>query len=118
MYRLPKNFDGNRLVGHCLEQICFNENQVCLHFDGMLSIVVESKLSYRDTPKSIDQVIEIPVRHSDLMLLLGQSILNCYGDDDGTLSMEFGNGSTLKCLDTSNQYESYRIINGNEDIIV
>jgi hypothetical protein len=40
MYGLPKNFSPARLVGRILEMICFNENQLYLHFDEKLAVMV------------------------------------------------------------------------------
>jgi hypothetical protein len=118
MYGLPNGFDGSRLIGRRLEQICFSENQLALHFDDELSVIIESTLLCQDSATSIGQLIEIPVSQSNLMRLLGRAILKSYGDDSGTLIIEFENGCILKCLDTSRAYESYKIIHGKEEIIV
>jgi hypothetical protein len=117
MYGLPKDFNAARLVGRNLELICFNENQVYLHFDGKLTIMVESKLSYQDNPELAPRTIEIPILQSNLMQLLGHSITDASGNNEGTLTMEFDNGHILQCLDQPH-YEAYQIKQGDEELIV
>jgi hypothetical protein len=113
MYGLPKNFDGSFLVGRTCELVCFSQNQVCLHFGDKITITIESAFSYKTI-----QVIDVPVHKSNLMELLGASVSGVQGDKDGTLSLFFDNGQTLKVYDTSKQFESYNIAYGDKVIIV
>ncbi|QOJ00933.1 MAG: hypothetical protein HRU70_10670 [Phycisphaeraceae bacterium] len=113
MYGLPKDFDGSFLVGRSLEMVCFNQNQVYLHFDADITICIESAYSYKT-----EQVIDVPARESNLMDLLGSAISAAQGDANGTLSLRFNNGDALKVYDTTKQYESYRIKYGDNTIIV
>jgi Family of unknown function (DUF6188) len=117
MYGLPKDFNAAIFVGRNLVMICFNENQIYLYFDQKLSIVVEYALSYQDQSTSTPRTIEVPVLKSDLMQLLGHSITNASGNDEGTLTMEFDNGHVLQCLDQYG-YEAYQIKIDNKSIIV
>jgi Family of unknown function (DUF6188) len=119
MYKLPADFDAQFFVGRNLEQICFNQNQIALHFDDDLSIVIESAFSHEEPQSPSDgQVVEVPVSDSDLMRLLGCSVSEASGDGDGTLILVFENGHVLKCFDTSDQYESYQIEHHGNVIIV
>jgi len=113
MYGLPKGFDGSVLVGRTLEMVCFNENQVYLHFDGRTTITIESAFSYKN-----EQIVHVPVAESHLMELLGLSVSAAKGDDKGTLSLFFDNGQTVRVYDTTKQYESYTISYGGKVIIV
>src|SRR5262245_30928410 len=113
MYGLPKDFDGGFLAGRTLEMVCFSENQMVLHFGGEVSITIESAFSYRDA-----QVVNVPVHESNVMELLGSSVSGAQGDADGTLSLIFDNGQSLKVYDTTQQYESYSIAYGDKVIIV
>jgi hypothetical protein len=118
MYGLPKNFEGAQLVGHSLWQICFGKYQIQLHFDKELSIAVTSELSYQKSLDSNPLTIDFPVApQSDLMQLLHHSIVNAFGDDEGTLTLEFDNGHIVRCFDQSH-YEAYQIKQGNQEIIV
>jgi hypothetical protein len=113
MYGLPKDFDGAFLVGRSLDMVCFNQNQVYLHFDINVLITIEDSFSCQD-----EQVVDVPVRESNLMQLLGATVSRVRGDKEGTLSLLFDNGQTLKVYDTTKQYESYRITYEGHDIIV
>jgi hypothetical protein len=113
MYGLPKDFDGTILVGHTLEMVCFNQNQVYLHFDGKVTIAIESAFCYDSSER-----VEVPVRNSNLMELLGAVIGGVQGDEDGTLRLLFRNGQTLQVFDTTEQYESYTVTYGEKVIIV
>ncbi|HEY7533984.1 MAG TPA: DUF6188 family protein, partial [Nitrospiraceae bacterium] len=110
MHGLPADFDGNMLIGRTLEQVCFNLNQIALHFDNDVSIVVESGYSFQDSQSpASSQVLEVPITQSELMRLLSRSIAQVSGATDGTLTLRFDNGNTLTIYDTSKEYESYQI---------
>jgi hypothetical protein len=113
MYGLPSDFDGTFLIGRVLEMVCFNQNQVYLHFDAKTTITIESAFSYKSA-----QVIDLPVRESNLMELLGASVSRVQGEENGTLNLFFDNGQSLIVFDTTQQYESYRITYGSKAIIV
>ena len=44
--------------------------------------------------------------------------MKAFGDDEGTLTMEFDDGHVLRCLDDQPGYEAYEIKMGDESIIV
>lgn len=118
MYGLPEDFTGTFLVGRVLEQICFSQNQICLHFDSNVSITIESAFSHDYGREAHSTIIYIPALQSDLMQFLGFSISEVFGKKDGTLCLVFENGQTFKCFDTSPQFESYHIKHGERVIIV
>jgi hypothetical protein len=113
MYGLPKDFDGSFLVGRTLEMVCFSQYQVYLHFDEKIIITVASAFSYKT-----DLVVDVPVQESNLMELVGSSVLAASGEVNGTLSLLFNTGQALKIYDTSKQYESYAIAHDGKEIIV
>ncbi len=113
MFGLPADFDGSFFVGRTLELVCFSENQVNLHFSVNTMIRIESAYSYNG-----EEPVDVPVRQSNLMELLGSSVLAATGDQSGTLSLAFDHGQTLKVYDTTRQYESYIISYEGKDIVV
>ena len=117
MYRLPKDFDASFFVGRRIELICFGENTVSFHFNDDLLVTVESAFAYVDRDGA-EQLSEIPAVGTNVLKLLGKSVRQSTGSDDGTLNLAFENGDTLKILDTSDQYESYKIGLGDDTIIV
>ena len=118
MFGLPKDFNAEPLVGRTLEMICFNENQIYFDFDEKLTIQVQSSLRYQQRPAQEPEIIEVPALQSNLMQLLGHTTTKAFGDDKGTLTLEFEDGQILQCLDDTPRYESYHIIQGELRIIV
>jgi hypothetical protein len=120
MYGLPKDFDGSRLVGRSLWQICFGLGQIQLRFDERVTVLVTSSFVYKDSaipdPKTIE-IPDLPAVQSMLLQLLHCTIVNASGDQEGTLTLEFDNGHVLQCCDRSH-YEAYEIILGDQHIIV
>ena len=117
MHGLPRSFDPTFFVGRQMEMVCFNENQVYLHFDHKISIVIEAALRH-EYGSGCDQVDSMPVTTSRLMRLLGAEVRNAKATIDGTLTLQFDNGDRLTCFDTSRSFESYRIQRGTEMTIV
>jgi len=117
LYGLPDDFDVTFFVGRRLEMVCFNENQVYLHFDRRVSLVIESSFEYcfDGQERSVDSM---PVRSSDLMSLLGATVVRASATTDGTLSLELEGGRRITCFDTSTAYESYQIKNEDQITIV
>lgn len=121
MYGLPKDFDGSRLVGRFLEQICFGLYQIQLRFDKEVTIAVTSSFVYKDSATSDAKTISFPDPpevKSQLLQLLHCTIVKASGDQEGTLTLEFDNGHILQCLDDSSCYEAYEIIFPDKHIIV
>jgi hypothetical protein len=117
MYGLPENFDASFLVGQTLEMVCFNANQLYLHFSSHITITVESTFSYQDgSSQSAPQ--QVPVKESNLMQLLEHKVSKASGDKNGTLALVFDNGHTVQCYDSSKNYESYQIKIGEKVIVV
>jgi len=118
MNGLPKNFDGSFLVGCALEMVCFNATQMYLHFSKGVTITVEGTFSYRKTASQAAPAIKVPVKESDLMQLLEQSVSKVTGDQSGALTLSFSNGQIFKCFDSSKHYESYQIKIGDKVIVI
>jgi hypothetical protein len=81
-------------------------------------IQVEGSFGYQLTPTQELEIVEAPVLQSNLMQLLGHSTIRAFGDDKGTLTLEFEDGQILRYLDDTPMYESYHIIQGDHRIIV
>ena len=119
MYGLPKDFDATFLVGLTLEMICFNINQVYLHFSDHVMITIEGDFLYQVSPSdNASRTTSPPILKSNLMQLLEHSVSKASGDKDGTLTMVFDNGQIIKLLDTLPNYESYKFKHGERTIIV
>lgn len=119
MYKLPSDFDGAFFIGRTLEFITFSENSVAFAFDRRVSITVESSLQHQfgsDAEQGIRQ--SVPLTESRLMQLLGCSVVQAKGDENGTLTIMFDNGHVLKVFDDQTCYESYAINDGKHENFV
>ncbi len=121
MYGLPKDFDGGKLAGRFLQQICFGLAQIQLRFDESLVIAVESAFLYKESRSSKPALrINIPGAPADqcmLLQLLHHTILDASGNAEGTLILRFDNGDVLQCLDRP-YYEAYQITQGDDLTVV
>jgi hypothetical protein len=115
MYGLPRDFDASFLVGREVEVVCFAQYNVYLHFDGKISITIESAFSYK-TDQVVD--VQVPLKESNLTELPGASVVAARGDEDGTLTLVFNNGQTLKVYEDDKHYECYHIAHGEKEIHV
>ena len=120
MNRFPADVDTNILVGHVLEMICFNANQVYFHFDGRISITAETTFVYeRSSTAGTGTEIVVPVMQSNLMQLLEHRVSETRLEEQHILTMIFDNGHSLRFFDTApGRYESYRLTIGSKTIIV
>src|SRR2546430_1956782 len=117
MYGLPSEFDGQFFIGRELEQICFNANQISLHFDGQVAITIEGGYSCGIATTPIGTPTHAPTLHPNIRNLVGHVVARVESAHDGTLSLLFDNGGRVTCFDDP-QYESYRIRNRDKVIIV
>jgi hypothetical protein len=118
MHGLPANFNGNVFVGKELELISFSVNTLYFSFGKNLSITVESECVYSIPPEHTEYVETVPVSSSGLMQLLGKVVGVVTAESDGTLTLTFEDGSNLRCIEDSRQYESYHIRLGDIEIHV
>ena len=119
MYKLPSGFDGAFFVGRTLESLTFSENTVHFAFDQQVCVTVTSSLQHC-LPSDAEQAVvqHVPLAESRLMQLLGRSVAQAKGDEDGTLTLLFDGGHVLKVFDDQTGYESYSINDGKREIFV
>jgi hypothetical protein len=120
MYGLKKGIDLSFLTGRELIQVAIGVYQVQFGFDEDVMIYVESEFSYFDrqdeyTWKPEPGAAQIAAR---TVSLLGATIQNFDGQENGTLALAFSNGARLTILDTSQEYESYQITRPGLYIVV
>jgi hypothetical protein len=119
MYKFPDDFDGRAFVGRTLEMICFNANQVYLHFDKKVSICAESSFLLSKHSSDEDRVIvSIPLKNSEMVELLDHSVTEIAISDRRNLTLRFDHGQSLSFVDQSELYESFRFVIGDTTIIV
>lgn len=117
MYGLDPKTSLDFLIGATLQQVCFGQHQVILNFEADNSIAVESALAITAGSKEA-RFNDLLSSSSELLDLLGHSVEGASATREGTLSLAFSNGSELSIFDTSEQYESYQITFGGDQIVV
>ena len=120
MYGLSKDIDLSFLKGREVIQVAIGVYQVQFGFDEDVIIYVHSQFGYFD---GHDEWTWEPERGAEQIAartvsLLGATIQNFEGHEDGTLILTFPNGQRLTILDNSKQYESYDITRPGQTIVV
>jgi hypothetical protein len=117
MYGLPEDFSCAFFVGRTLEMLCFNANQIYLHFGKQTSVCVEG--TYSIAPSGSDpKVFEVPDVNTDLFKLIERAATSASGVPDGTLTLAFDNDLVFRCYDSKDNYECYKITHDNQITIV
>jgi hypothetical protein len=118
MYGLPSNTDLSFLVGKTLQQVCIGLHEIILNFDDPLSITIMSPIACTLAGAKYQKYEDYRNAASVVVTFLQDVVASAKGDQDGTLTLEFGGGGRLDVYDDSKQYESYIIKNGDKLIVV
>jgi hypothetical protein len=119
MYGLPNDFDPSVFIGMELIQICFSANQLTIYFNDELSITVQSSLCFERSGTNYEpKIMSIPICESDLMVAIGDQVVQAAGNTEGTLCLTFAGGHQITVFDDSESYESYQIRVRDRMIIV
>lgn len=119
MYNIPDSFDPSVFHERTLDLVSFSANSIHFVFENDLAITVEGSYIHM-VPDDEAQVDDggIPVQHSRLMRMVGKRVTSCEVQNQRTLSLSFEDGQVFRCLGDSRHYECYRIIQGEEEIVV
>jgi hypothetical protein len=121
MYGLPDDFDPALFLGRTLERLEFTTNTIIFRFDYDTTIVIEGEVQHEGVDEHEDPWVQsttLPVSESRLTRLLGTTIVAGSVEGAGNLVLQFSNRHTLRCVEDSDQYESYQLRIGTTEIIV
>ena len=118
MYGLPKDFNGSIFVKKEMIQVCFNANQMIVHFEEGLSVISMGSFGRASGKRDREIVHELPVTSSDIMELLGHVVMEALVEENGILRLRFDNEQILTFYNDKPNYESYHIQMGKRTIIV
>jgi hypothetical protein len=118
MYLLSTNFDPKFLKGERLMMICFNANQISLHFDSSTKITFEGEYIIEENNQQMRCNV-FPLKNDNgLLTLIETEIEDAYTDyERKDLRIKFSNRIILTLIG-SDQYESYSIKKGDFEILV
>jgi hypothetical protein len=118
MNGLPNNINLDFFHGQTLLQICVGANEMIWNFDGYVSIIVTSSFACTPVGGARHGYDDFRSAVGDVAYLVHEIVKSAKGTPDGTLTLEFGDGSRIELYDDSKQFESYVIRNGDEVIVV
>lgn len=118
MYGLKPDADLSYFVGTVLLQLCFGAHDLILHFTDDVSITVMSSIGL-PSPGAVNyRYVDFTQAATPLLALLNLEVVGSKGSEDGTLTLEFSGGKFLYVYDDSQNYESYIMKYGSEEIVV
>ena len=118
MNGLPSDINLDFFHGETLLQICVGANEIIWNFTGYISITLMSEFACTRPGGARHGFDDFRRAVGDVAYLVHEAVKSAKGTPDGTLTLEFGDGSRLELYDDSKQFESYVISNGDEVIVV
>ena len=118
MYRLSKDVDLGFLVGVELHQVCVGKNEVILNFDHDVRITILSDFAVGNRDAPFTKYHDASTGAIALLPLLHCTVSHAKATDEGGLLLTFGSGVRLEVFDDSDQYESFWIAHGEQQIII
>ena len=142
MHLLPVSFDGSLFLGTTLESVCFYQFSVALSFssdekptlpdvcpacgitlegfsDKGKWIQIESEWILRSGNEVIEHITEFPIQSSKLPCTIGKKVLKFDIDrEKNSILLHLEADMSIEIVDTPNGYETYRLDDGEQYIIV
>lgn len=124
MYGLKKEIDlsflnGRELIQIAIFQIAIGVGHIGFRFDEDVAISVKEEFSYFDGQAewAFRELGAAQIANRTVSLV-GATIQNFVGHEDGTLILTFSNGQRLTIPDSSKEHESYLITRPGQTIVV
>jgi len=120
MYGLPKTFNPSFLLGKTVEQVCFAQYHVLLCFGSKIWIQVEGKYILYCGSEIMESVaFEAPVSESGLLHLIEKTVIDVsFEIESGDITLVFTDNFKLLINGDTGPYESYRLCDGENEILV
>jgi hypothetical protein len=119
MYGLPKTFDPSFLKGKEIGSITFAAYQVNVYLDGNVWVQIEGRYKLLRDGKMLETVNAFPISQSSLLQLIGEKIVDVsFTAQSGDIELALENGHKLLIEGDTGPYESYRLFDGQKELIV
>ena len=119
MHKLPQNFDGQFMIGKTVETICFAAYQVNIYLSEKIWIQVEGRYKFFSGNSALEAVDAFPISQSLLLQLIQKKIVTVsFLPQNGNAEIVFESGHRLLIDGDIGPYESYRIFDGKNEIVV
>jgi hypothetical protein len=118
--QLPHDFNVQVFVGLTVTQICVNANQLKLHFDNEILLVVENAVCWtRPASAGLPGLrITVPEFDPTILTVIQQRVASAQARSDCSLVFVFESGDMLEIPTDVPMYESYAIYHGDRQIFV
>ena len=118
MFGLPEGLDLSFLVGVTLEQVSFGPHQLVLRFGNKVSLSVETEVRIA-SPSQDALYFDIASTAAAVVALISAEVTDVSYTTDGTLTLEFSSVMTVVTIyDSSKEYESYQLYDGDTVYVV
>lgn len=119
MHGLPTTFDPHFIKGKEVESILFAAYQVNLYFSNNVRIQIEGSYKLYCGNEELESVKTFPVLNSSLLRLIGKKTLDVlFTPSSGNIEIKFEDTMRLLIDGEVGPYESYRLFDGRNEIIV
>lgn len=119
MHGLPETFDPSFLRGKEIENITFAAYQVNLHLNGKVWVQIEGRYKLLCDGQIIETVSTFPILQSSLLQLIGKKITDVsFTVRSGDIELVLENGHRLLIEGDTGPYESYRLFDGQKELVI
>lgn len=119
MHGLPESFDPSFLKGKEIESLTFAAYQVNMYLDGNVWLQIEGRYKLFHGGEVIEEVSAFPISQSSLLQLIGRRITGVsFTARSGDIEFMLDSGHKLLIEGDAGPYESYRLFDGQKQLIV
>lgn len=119
MHGLPETFDPSFLKGKEIESITFAGYQVNVYLDGNVWVQIEGRYKLLRDGNVLEAVSAFPISQSSLPQLIGKKIISVsFTAQSGDIELTLENSHRLLIEGDVGPYESYRLFDGQKQLIV
>jgi hypothetical protein len=118
MYRLPKDADLSFLQGVALLQVCVGRNELILNFDRDVRVTILSEFAVGSSDAPFTTYTDPISGAHRFFAVLQDTVTSATATSEGHLCLSFSSGMGVEVRDTSDEFESFWIKHGDQQIIV
>lgn len=119
MHGLPETFDPSFLKGKEIESVTFAAYQVNVYLEGKVWVQIEGRYKLLCDGKVLEAIAAFPIAQSALVQVIGKKIVEVsFTRQSGDIEIILEGGYKLLIDGETGPYESYRLFDGQKELIV
>jgi len=118
MNGIPEKIREGLLVAAKLIQVCIGENETILRFDNGTAVTLECEVSFGIGRGSVLKSFGAAETGKAMLPLLGAGVLSVTRLTWRDLAIQFERDAVVTLHDSNENFESFSIINGTEQVVV